>query len=191
MKKELYNLSHQMFNLDFKKITSIQKPLIDIKLAHNDSFPLEQKVHWWYWTGSLKNENNKEFGFEVAFKRWQWFSIELEDNISIMLFDFLADKKEKYGTISIGNQTEQIKGNRFEVKVLDTWKSPNTNINYPSSWKITIDNKTFFIKPLLKDRKLRAKHFFWIGSEFWEGDCTVEDENDNKIGDAYVELNGF
>ena len=60
-----------------------------------------------------------------------------------------------------------------------------------SGWEVEIDNKIFIIEPALKDQELRAKHLFWIGPEYWEGACFVYDKNENEIGKAYIELNGF
>lgn len=136
---------------------------------------------------------DRQYGdlYDSIFKGWQWFAIELNDGRSIMLYDFLKETKEKYGSVTMKNKTNEFNGESFDVKVLDKWKSPHTEITYPSGWEVNCQNETFIVKPILVDQELRAKHNFWIGPEYWEGDCKVTDKSGVHIGDAYVELNGF
>ena len=140
---------------------------------------------------------DRQYGdlYHAIFKGWQWFAIELFDGPSIMLYDFIEQdcETERFGSITDKNkqQSTVLHHHQYEVIVLDTWQCPHTRIKFPSGWKIKLEDIEFTIEPLVKDQTLKAKHIFWIGPEYWEGACNVFDENDNVIGQAYVELNGF
>lgn len=131
----------------------------------------------------------------AMFKGWQWFTIELDDNRQYMLFDFLGDVEEaaveKAGSFTDAQgQTRSLTANDFQVKVLGHWKSPHTDADYPSGWKVTVGGQTFTVQPLVKDQELRdidGDGKPWVGV-YWEGACSVSGAINGK---AYVELNGF
>ncbi len=138
---------------------------------------------------------DRQYGdlYRAIFKGWQWFAIELFDGGTIMLYDFLnkGTEKEKFGSITYKNETMKLGSNDYKVVILGKWKCPRTNIEFPSGWRVELEDRELRIEPVLKSQALVAKHVFWIGPEYWEGACDVFDTNDNLIGRAYVELNGF
>lgn len=138
---------------------------------------------------------DRQYGelYQAIFKGWQWFAVKLDSGESIMLYYFRDDKYagERFGSITRENDTKTLSGSDFTVEVLSTWDSPHTGIKYPSGWKITLLENTYFLQPDLPDQELRAQHHFWIGPEYWEGACTVKDGNGCKVGEAYIELNGY
>lgn len=127
----------------------------------------------------------------AMFKGWQWFCIELEDNRQYMLFDFLGNDavKEKYGSfIDTAGQVRTLQADEFHIEVLGHWKSPHSDANYPSGWKVAVDGMNLVVQPLVKDQELHSKQGeLWVGV-YWEGACSVS--GDAK-GQAYVELNGY
>lgn len=140
---------------------------------------------------------DRQYGdlYHAIFKGWQWFAIELFDERSIMLYDFIEKDclTERFGSITCKNEKKSkiLQYHEYEVIVLDTWQCPHTKIKFPSGWKVKLEGIEFKIEPLVKDQALKAKHTFWVGPEYWEGACNVLDNSDNIIGQAYVELNGF
>ncbi|WP_432666124.1 carotenoid 1,2-hydratase [Wukongibacter baidiensis] len=138
---------------------------------------------------------DRQYGdlYRAIFKGWQWFAIELFDKRTIMLYDFLGEysESEKFGSITHENETKVLNHNDYEVIILDRWKCPRTDIQFPSGWRIKLEDMEFIIEPVIKHQALVAKHVFWIGPEYWEGACNVYDDKYELIGEAYVELNGF
>lgn len=143
---------------------------------------------------------DRQYGdlYFAIFKGWQWFAVSMNDGRTVMLYDFLGENEdEKYGSVVNDDKYIQLWKNDFKVHVMGSWKSPDTGITYPSGWKVELKDKKgniieeFIVEPLLKDQELHAKHIFWIGPEYWEGDCSVTNMSGEVIGKAYVELNGF
>jgi len=147
----------------------------------------EQKVtgETWY---------DRQYGdlFHSIFKGWQWFAITLDDGRTIMLYDFSKkySEQESFGSITSGDSTEEFDVNGFNVDMKDIWQSPSTDNIYPIKWDVTVKDLNFTVIPVVQNQELCAKDAVWIGPEYWEGDCYVEQDG-KSIGKAYVELNGF
>ena len=133
---------------------------------------------------------------KAVLKGWQWFAIKLDSNIEIMLFDFIDDNSEKYGSITYDNgKSISIDSSQFNVTILNYWTSPKTNCKYPSGWEITIINNDnidininkFNVIPMVLDQELKVTD----SPTYWEGSSYVNDNDNQHIGLAYVELNGY
>jgi len=122
---------------------------------------------------------------QAVLQGWQWFAIELQDGRDVMLFDFLGDESEKYGSITSAGDTDVLTASDFEVKVLSYWTSPTTGCTYPSSWQVTFQEQTFTVVPLVENQELAVRD----SPIYWEGACSVTGEQGQ--GKAYVELNGY
>ncbi|TDT72560.1 putative secreted hydrolase [Hypnocyclicus thermotrophus] len=129
--------------------------------------------------------------YQAIFKGWQWFALSLKNGNTIMLFDFFKENKNNYGSITKNNKTIELFKEDFNVKVINEWISKKTKIKYPSGWHIKLKNMDYYVYPKIKNQELACKHKFWIGPEYWEGDCIIKNIKDEFIGEAYVELNGF
>lgn len=149
---------------------------------------VESKVSGFSWF-------DRQYGdlYKGIFKGWEWFAIKLHNGEKIMLYHFLEEKykKERFGSISIDDSTKSISCDDFLVTSISKWKSPNTGIIYPASWKIKVLGKDYKVFPNVKNQELRAYKSVWIGPEYWEGSCVVKDLANTIVGEAYVELNGY
>ncbi|TDI96597.1 MAG: hypothetical protein E2O67_01730 [Deltaproteobacteria bacterium] len=121
---------------------------------------------------------------------WDWFSIQLGDNTDIMIYvlrlkDGSVDPFSS-GTFvdNLGN-AEHLSSSDFYVNIKDYWKSPKTNIKYPSKWNITIPKHslTLDVEPVLNNQEF--SHSF----TYWEGAVRVS--GGNISGEGYVELTGY
>lgn len=121
---------------------------------------------------------------------WDWFSIQLGDNTDIMIYvlrlkDGSVDPFSS-GTFvdNLGN-AEHLSSSDFYVNIKDYWKSPKTNIKYPSKWNITIPKHslTLDVEPVLNNQEF--SHSF----TYWEGAVRVS--GGNTSGEGYVELTGY
>lgn len=126
---------------------------------------------------------------------WQWFSIDLDDDTQIMLYDFNGTQNDVENFASVTNakgHTRVYDQHDFTVTQLGEWTSPDTGCTYPSGWRVDIaGRKPLIIEPQVKNQELHAKHHFWASPVYWEGANSVSDGAGQGIGKAYVELNGF
>jgi len=134
---------------------------------------------------------------KAVLQGWQWFALELDGDVQVMLFDFLADDSEKYGSITqqSGTTVDMAAGD-FTVEILGNWTSPRSKCTYPSGWKIDIRSPSLttslVVTPSVLDQELKVAD----SPTYWEGKCDVVSSSpgsgaEQRQGQAYVELNGY
>jgi len=131
-------------------------------------------------------------------KGWDWFSIVLGDKTELMFFVLRnkkgLTKKHLGGTyIDQKGKVINLKPGDAEIKTTAAWRSPHTNILYPSGWKMKIKKLGMEVSiiPEVKDQELHDRGLTPIA--YWEGACKVEgSKKGRKIkGQSYVELVGY
>jgi predicted secreted hydrolase len=124
---------------------------------------------------------------------WDWAGIQLHNGTSIMFYRLrLADGTQDINSMAyyVDNLGKMIKSTKvFNIKILSTWISSITKIEYPSTLQLTIDNDIYIIEPKLKNQELNSKTSG--GLSYWEGSCRVSDPSGKTIGNAYLELTGY
>jgi len=83
--------------------------------------------------------------FSVGVLKWEWFSLQLDDGMDVMLFQ-LRDKKTDEpilytGSISQNGNTETLSAEDFKVVPGKKWTSNKSNIVYPMEWVIDIPSR--------------------------------------------------
>ncbi len=125
---------------------------------------------------------------------WDWFSIQLDDGSELMLFSLRnADPDidpDLAGTvIDADGSTHSLSAGEFELSVLDTWRSPANQAEYPAKWRIRIPTEgiEITVTPLMANQEL---HTFFT---YWEGAVEISGVRDGKevSGYGYVELTGY
>jgi len=104
---------------------------------------------------------------------WDWCGINLADGSSFMAFQ-MRDMK--------GGVHYAAPGTSF--KVLRTWKSPRTGVEYPVSMQVN----DLRLEPLMDDQEFDARAA--TGTIYWEGAVRAFKES-NEIGRGYLELTGY
>jgi predicted secreted hydrolase len=90
----------------------------------------------------------------------------------------------------VDNLGKMIKSTKvFNIKILSTWISSITKIEYPSTLQLTIDNVIYIIEPKLKNQEFNSKTLG--GLSYWEGACSVKNIRGELIGNAYLEFTGY
>lgn len=125
---------------------------------------------------------------------WDWFSLQLSNGWDLMFYQ-LRLKNGQADTTSSGilvgpqGQTFPLNHQQLEVETLDFWKSPQTQIRYPSQWKLTVPEQQIVLQltPRLAQQEL---HTFFT---YWEGAVQVEGQFQNQavLGQGYVEMTGY
>ncbi len=130
---------------------------------------------------------------------WDWFSIQLGNNTEMMLY-LIRDASGR--TISsyvgyIGPRAESVllPASALKVTVLDHWRSPVTGADYPSGWRVDINDPrvqaSLVLIPELKDQELVVLQS--TGNSYWEGAVSIQGQSAGQIvkGEGYVELTGY
>ena len=140
---------------------------------------------------------DREFGTWFQ-RKWDWFSIQLDNDCELMIYrmwDELGETSDRsHGTfVDAKGKARFFTFEEFEVTATKKWKSPTTGTEYPSGWKIHLDEPEIEIEvtPLLKDQELNTEDTTMV--IYWEGACEVKGTLENKDvkGKAFVELVGY
>jgi predicted secreted hydrolase len=129
---------------------------------------------------------------------WDWFSIQLEDNIELMIY-LLRRRGGGYSEASSGTfvnssgEGVHLSQKDFNVEVLDSWKSTRSGATYPSRWRIRVSplDLELAITPNLADQELVTTRSTQV--TYWEGSVSVTGKAKGKLlqGIGYVEMTGY
>ena len=125
---------------------------------------------------------------------WDWFSIQLEDNTEVMFFQLRQADSEidpySNGTVIDANGgTRHLESRSFDIIVQDTWRSPHSDAEYPSSWIVLIPSEDLRIEiyPIIPDQELNNSYTYWEGAV----NVIVERNGAMLEGYGYVEMTGY
>lgn len=160
-------------------------------------------------SGKLSGENgtevfsgsawmDREYGAWGDAGGWDWFSIQLDDNTELMLYQFSDAqgmmKGNSTGTfVRESGEAEYLLRSEFEITPTAHWTSPHSGAVYPAGWHIAVPRLgiDITVEPLLADQELDTRGTTVI--VYWEGACSVAGTRNarNVSGRAYVELVGY
>ena len=139
-----------------------------------------------------------EFGTSFlgeGFVGWDWFSLQLEDGIALMLYclrrsDQSCDPQTFEGTLVYPDgQQLRLRKTDFTLTSTRQWTSPESGATYPSGWQITFPELKIAlqVEPLIPNQEFRASF------TYWEGAVRVRGQIDGATvaGHGYVELTGY
>ena len=124
---------------------------------------------------------------------WDWFSLQLDDNQELMLFQIRQNDNtisdNSSGTyVNADSTTKHLDISQFDITVLDEWKTVDGFI-YPSKWLIKIDDldMELIVEPVINQQE---NDFFF---RYWEGAVKISGMmgDFNISGYGYVELTGY
>lgn len=125
---------------------------------------------------------------------WNWFSIQLDDNSEIMVFNILREDgiPDPYSSGSViypDSSTKLLTFDQFSINAVDSWQSPHSGAVYPSSWDIVIPSEDIQLRvaPLMPDQELNLTFTYWEGAVQVSG----INKGDPVSGFGYVELTGY
>ena len=128
---------------------------------------------------------------------WDWLSIHLEDESELMVYILrdAAGNPDPFSTlawIQPNGDLHHMDSSQFSWSSAGSWTSLETGALYPID--VTLRGQrpdgtpfVFAVKPLLRQQELVGK---LGGISYWEGACDVF-ENNQPIGEAYMELTGY
>jgi predicted secreted hydrolase len=125
---------------------------------------------------------------------WDWFALQLSDNTELMYYqlrrkDGQSDSNSSGSFVLADNTKITLKKDDVTIKALDSWKSPHSNITYPSLWRLAVPGQNLEVEivPLINDQELNVSY------RYWEGAVSVNGTKNGKpiSGQGYVELAGY
>lgn len=125
---------------------------------------------------------------------WDWFALQLSDNTELMFYrlrriDGQPDSNSSGSYVLADNTKIALKESDVSIKTLTSWKSPHSQISYPSRWQLSVpgQNLELEIVPLINDQELNVSY------RYWEGAVSVNGTKNGKpiSGQGYVELAGY
>ena len=125
---------------------------------------------------------------------WDWFAIQLDDGRDLTLGwirnkDGSLDSTWGGSLVEADGTSRRVLGEDFQATVLETWRSPRTNAEYPIKWKIVFpkDDMTLEITARIPDQEMNLNQLYW------EGATTINGTQAGKplSGVGYLELTGY
>ncbi len=124
---------------------------------------------------------------------WDWFSIQLDDGVDLMLFHLrTADGVDPYSSgslISDQGAVTRLGRDDFAIEAHGEWTSPRTGARYPAAWRVTIPDRgiDLQLQPRIADQELA------LSFVYWEGAVAVSGTHDAVPvrGNGYAELTGY
>ena len=144
-----------------------------------------------------KSWMDHEFGTSALSKGvvgWDWFGLQLDDGTALMFGRLRVSEGGDIGifegTVSYADGRQiPIQPGEFTVKATGGWRSPETEISYPSGWQVEFPSLgiELRIEPLISNQEL------YNGFTYWEGAVSAEGtiRGAPSTGRGYVELTGY
>jgi predicted secreted hydrolase len=136
-----------------------------------------------------------EFGtsaLEPGTVGWDWFAVQLADGRDLMYVRLRRTDGAGYmfGTlVAADGSTRNLASADVTLEILDTWRSPRSDAQYPSAWRLRVPSAglDLHLTPWLADQELP------LAVVYWEGAVKVEGTADGKpiSGNGYVEMTGY
>jgi predicted secreted hydrolase len=136
-----------------------------------------------------------DFDPMTEFKGWDWWSVQLDDDYEIMLFQFRDWDNvltTQAGTIMDpdGNQITFDGLDAFSISSSRTWPSPHTDGVYPLDWDVAIASGDWDLAVLVG---VDDQEMYNIAQNYWEGATAVSGTRGATpvSGVGYTELTGY
>jgi predicted secreted hydrolase len=145
---------------------------------------------------------DREFGtsfLEAEQIGWDWFSIQLDDQRELMIYQFRRadgslDAHSSGTLIEANGQALHLSLDEFTLQPAGaTWRSEASGATYPVAWTITLPklNLRLQASAAFEDQELRTEESTAV--TYWEGSIRVEGtQGSQKInGRGYLEMTGY
>jgi predicted secreted hydrolase len=140
--------------------------------------------------------SSSQLGEDLA--GWDWTCMQLDDGTELKAYrlrkkDGGSDPWSAVYWIDQKGNTEKVYADSFTWETLDTWTSPKTGLQYPTSVEVSVKHPTngqqvYQLRPLLEAQEFTGNR---ADNAYWEGACEVLNKDGKRIGLAYLELAGY
>jgi predicted secreted hydrolase len=142
-----------------------------------------------------------EFGtsfLEETQTGWDWFSVQLDDQSEIMLFqirdsDGRRDPRSGGTYVDSRGRTQAIGLSQFDIKPLSRWKSPSSGAEYPIEWQVEVPalGLDLTVRAAVAGQELSTDQS--SGVIYWEGATAISGTSRGRAvrGKGYLEMTGY
>jgi len=198
-----YRLKNE--DIDFTLI-STKKPVLE---GGNGYLDLHSKTTYYYSLTNLQTEGRikiKDKWVDVSGKswmdhqwanteyskdRWDWFSIQLNNDTEVVCYMYDDGKVKTFGTdISYANGEHKHYKKIEIIPLSKCWTSPKSKAVYPLEWKVKIPEINSELNLIAK---VDNEEMLFGSINYWEGPLTVDGNlNGEKVkGVGFMELVGY
>jgi len=125
---------------------------------------------------------------------WDWFSIQLESDAELMLFQLRRpDGSSAFTSATLvepDGTTRSLPDGAVRFSAGQTWKNPRTGVSYPIQWRAEIPSLavSLQISAAIPNQELQLATV-----SYWEGATVVEGTSEGKPvrGRGYLEMTGY
>ena len=200
------------------RLTSLKPPVLHGENGHSQKGEGEGRASYYYSLTRMGSEGeltvggnsenvrgltwmDHEFGSnQLAPEQvgWDWFSIQLDNRTEIMLYlmrrkDGSVDPYSSGTLVRAGGTTRHLNLRDYRVDILQRWKSPKSEAEYPMKWKVTIPSEQMELNivPAFRDQELITKRSTRV--TYWEGAVSITGTAGTQAvgGQGYVEMTGY
>jgi predicted secreted hydrolase len=141
-----------------------------------------------------------EFGtsfLEESQTGWDWFSVQLNDNRELMMFqirraDGSIDSRSSGTLIEADGRAIHIPFGEFSLKPTGArWRSEASGATYPVEWLIDLPrfDLQLKVKAAFDNQELKTAESTAV--TYWEGSVNIEGANGERKGRGYLEMTGY
>ena len=141
---------------------------------------------------------DKEFGSNQLTENqvgWDWFSLRLNDGRDVMLYQLRnLDRETDFARTTIVSPEGEprfLTEDAWDVTVLDTWRSPETDAEYPVAWRLESETEGLTLIVTADARNQENRSRMIPNLFYWEGSVRITDPDGRLLGNGYVELTGY
>ena len=141
-----------------------------------------------------------EFGtsfLEPAQAGWDWFSIQLDDGVDLMVFDLRRTDgtrdRQSSGTLLTAAGAASLAADDFRLVPGRRWTSPASGAAYPVAWRIAIPSHGLELEATAAVDAQELETGQSTGVTYWEGAIDVRGTRDGApvSGVGYLEMTGY
>ena len=125
---------------------------------------------------------------------WDWIGMNFDDGSALTAFQL---RDANGGVVwtggswrAAGSDTAQsYRAGDLAWRVLSTWRSPVTSVEYPSQWALETPQGRFTIVPVSSQQELDSRAT--TGTIYWEGLSALRDNSGRRVAWGYLEMTGY
>lgn len=129
---------------------------------------------------------------------WDWFSLQLQDERELMLFqirraDGSMDPHSSGTLVEQNGQTTRLSFGEFSLTPGESWHSPASGADYPTEWLLTVPAHDLQLRVAAAFPAQELQTNASTGVTYWEGSIMVSksDEPRTILGRGYLEMTGY
>ena len=125
---------------------------------------------------------------------WDWIGMNFDDGSALTAFQL---RDANGGVVWTGGSwraagsdtTQSYRPGDLAWRVLSTWRSPVTSVEYPSQWALETPQGRFTIAPVSSQQELDSRAT--TGTIYWEGLSALRDNSGRRVAWGYLEMTGY